>query len=391
MTSVLVLSFSTISRDPRVLREIGILREDYDVHSIGYGPAPEGISSHLQVPDELQEWRADYRHYYALVLSRQYKRLYFGAPWVRFVTERVVPGSFDIVLANDVNAVPLARRLKPRQGVHADLHEYATRQGEESATWNRYVRPVNRWMVTRHVRRADSVTTVSPGLAAEYAREFGIDAGIVPNATRFRPDIEPRPTPTDQAIRLVHTGAAGRSRQLESMIDAVSRANAVRSGSFTFDLYLVAGDRAYIGELESRAEATGGAVRVLNPVPFEQIVPMLTSYDVGVYSCPPANFNQKHALPNKLFEFVQARLAVVIGPSEDMRAYVDGYEFGTVARGFGGDDIATALLDLDPEDIDRMKGAAHAAARTLSSEALSVRWKEAVDRLAGRPDGKATT
>jgi hypothetical protein len=380
--SVLIMSFSRLTRDPRVLRQIRALAADYEVHTVGYGEAPDGVATHVRVPDELQGWRENYRAYYALVLARRFSRLYFGASWVRYVTDRIAPGSFDVILANDVNAVPLAVRLAPRDGVHADLHEFATRQSEEDRVWNRYAKPVYTWAVQRFVTQADSVTTVSPGLASAYRSEFGIDAGVVPNATPYRADIQPHPTPADGPVRIVHAGVAGRSRRLEIMVDAVLEANAARPGAFSFDIFLVPGDRAYIEELTRRADAGGGAVRVLPPVAFDQLVPTLSRYDVGLYALPPLNFNQKHALPNKIFEFVQARLAIVIGPSADMRLLVEEHGLGAVADGFAPTDIATSLLGLTPERVDGMKAASDAAALPLSSEEQSSQWKAAVDRIA---------
>ncbi|GAA1302594.1 MAG: glycosyltransferase [Brachybacterium tyrofermentans] len=380
--SILVLSLSPIERDPRVLRQIALLSELGDVHTAGYGAAPAGVASHVQVPEELGNWRSDYRRFYALVLTRQFRRLYDNAPWVRFLRGKIAPGSHDVVVANDAPSVPLARELAPRRGVHADMHEYATRQREGDALWERYQRPVVRWIVTEHLTRVDSVTTVSPGLAEAYGQEFGIAADVVPNAARHRADISVRETPREGPIRLVHTGAAGRARRLEIMIDAVAAANARRPGSLTLDLYLMPGDSAYIAELTRRVEDLGDpAITVLDPVPFDQIVPTLTGYDVGLFVCPPTTFNLEHTVPNKLFEFVQARLGIVIGPSPDMRRYVESYDLGSVTADFEVETVADELLDLTPARIDAMKAAADRAAAELGSDRLSIPWTDAVRRL----------
>ncbi|WP_193105276.1 glycosyltransferase [Brachybacterium sp. FME24] len=385
--SILVLSLSPIERDPRVLRQIELLRELGDVHTAGYGAAPSGVASHVQVPEELGNWRADYRHFYALVLTRQFRRLYDNAPWVRFLRTHITPGAHDVVVGNDAAAVPLARALAPRCGVHVDMHEYATRQREGDALWERYQRPVVRWIVSEHLTKVDSVTTVSRGLAEEYGREFGIAADVVPNAARHRADISVRETPKQGPVRLVHTGAAGRARRLEIMVDAVAAANARRPGAFTFDLFLMPGEAAYIAELCHRIEVLGDpAIRVLEPVPFDQIVPTLTSYDVGLFVCPPTTFNLEHTVPNKLFEFVQARLGIVIGPSPDMRRYIESHELGLVTADFEAENVAGELLTLTPEGIDTMKQAADDAAAPLGSERLSLPWTTAVSRLL-HPEG----
>lgn len=379
-TSVLVLSMSSLQRDPRVLRQITFLREKFEVHTAGYGPAPSGVSSHTEIPETLKNWRTDYRRFYALVLARRFHRVYFGAPWVRFLRDRIVSGRFDIVLANDVNAVPVALALKPRMGVHADLHEYATRQDESDGKWKKYIRPIFEWILRRHLPQVESVTTITTMLASEYAKEYGLTCDVVSNAPPERTDISVRPTAEN--MRIVHTGAAARSRQLEDMIEAVAIANATRQHQLDFDLYLMAGDAAYIRELNALAQERGaGRIHVRDPLPFSEMIDGIAGYDVGLYGAPPMNFNQRAGMPNKLFEFVQARIGSVIGPQEVMAEFVHEYGFGAVAEGFSAEALAAVLISLTPQEVDHWKHAADAAAPLLNSEHLSGAWVSALDAI----------
>jgi len=50
-----------------------------------------------------------------------------------------------------------------------------------------------------------------------------------------------------------------------------------------------------------------------------ELVQMASDYDVrALFVCRRLNFNTRKRLPNKFFEFVQARLGVVIGPSPEI-------------------------------------------------------------------------
>lgn len=381
--SLMILSFSTLVSDPRVQRQIRVFAPLYDVTTVGYGPAPEGVVRHLEVPREYDSLRPSFRHYMALLALRRFRRTYFGSRRVRFVTEAIEPGSMDMILANDADAAPLAAHLRPRHGFHCDLHEYATRQREDETWWRTLVAPFMRWMITTSVRRAASVTTVSPGLAEEYAREFGISARVVPNVPSQRTDLSPQPTPTDGPVRVIHAGAAARSRRIDVMLEAVRQANRQRPGAFRLDLYLMAGDESYIGELRQQADAVAdGSVRVLDAVPFAQLVDTMARYDVGIFVCPPTTFNLRHALPNKLFEYVQARLALVIGPSPAMAQYIRRYCVGVTSQDFSAPSVAAALTALTPAAIDEMKQHSDQAAAELSSERQSQGWVDALAALA---------
>src|SRR5699024_986500 len=141
--SVLILSFSPISGDARVLKQVRLLTPTYDVTTCGYGPAPEGVSDHLRIPDELVSWRLDRPS----VIFRRFRRAQREQEVVAWVRRTVQPGRYDVVLANDAESVPIALDLRPRGGVHADLHEYAPRQKEGNRRWRTFVAPYARWLV----------------------------------------------------------------------------------------------------------------------------------------------------------------------------------------------------------------------------------------------------
>lgn len=376
---VLILSFSPIDRDPRVLRQVHLLSAEYDVITCGYGPAPDGVTGHIRVPDALQQWRTRRFALGGLLAARRFERLYFGAERTRFVQDEVARrGGLDAIVANDALAAPVAASLGAP--FHSDLHEYAPRQGEHRAQWRLLIRPLMDWACRRYVTRSASQTTVAQGIAAEYSRVYGLAPTVVPNATSHRPDLSP--TPVRTPIRLVHIGVAGRARRLEVMARAVAAVNRRHPGRVTFDLILAAGERDYIRELTSYAEQPDvEGVRVLPPVEFTQIVPTLHRYDVGIFVCPPTTFNLAHALPNKFFEFIQARLAIIVGPSVEMAPLVDEHSLGVVTDDFDEHSVAAAIERLTTEDVERYKRAAHVAAPQLGAETLSQPWLEAVRAL----------
>lgn len=380
---LLILSFSVLAGDPRVLRQIEMFKDDYDLVTVGYGNAPGGVQDHIEVPAHLEPLRSNFRHLMMLYATRRYHRAYFGARRTQFVRERVAPGSIDIVLANDVTAVPVALALEPRLGVHADLHEYAPRQREDELWWRLLVGPFQGWMVRNYVRRASSVTTVSPGLAKQYATEYGVAAHVVPNASPYRADIEP--SPVGSTLRLVHMGSAIRGRGIVEMIRAVIDSESVNPGRATLDLFLKGGDASYQRELEDIVNAVEtDVVRMRDPVPFREIVPTLASYDLGLIIYPPTNFNIVHALPNKLFEYVQARLGVVVGPGEDMRHFVESNGIGDAVPEASAAVISSHLLGIQEEQIRRWKQSAHQRAESLSAGALSAPWRDAIAALVAR-------
>jgi hypothetical protein len=95
----------------------------------------------------------------------------------------------------------------------------------------------------------------------------------------------------------------------------------------------------------------------------------LNQFDLGLYLFSPTNFNNQHALPNKFFEFLQARLGVAIGPSPEMARIIRKSGAGIVAADFHPPTLAGMMNKLTAADINRFKEAAHRCAEKYSANA----------------------
>ena len=151
----------------------------------------------------------------------------------------------------------------------------------------------------------------------------------------------------------------------------------ISTKDFDLDFYLT-GDVQYKAELRELA-APYERIRVLDPVPFNQIVPTLNQYDVGLCLLEPTTFNLKHCLPNKLFEFIQARLMVAIGPSPDMADLVNLHQCGLVASTFEPEETADLLNQLTLDRIMQLKRNSDSAAKALCFETESEKLMFIID------------
>lgn len=366
---LLIISFSTIVSDARVLKQVELFSQDYDVVTCGYGPTPAGVVEHFSIPDEHVYWKRS--QFYTLV--RAYSRAYWSSPAVRWAKDSLRGQSFDCILADDIDSVGLALSLNPTYGVHADLHEYSPREKEDVTRWRWFVAPYMRWQVRHFATQAKSSTTVGQHIAEEYRRCFGINPTVVTNAT---PYVSLSPSDVHEPLAIVHSGAARDDRFLEIMIEAVRRF----PDRFTFDLYLTPNNPAYLETLRASVK-DDQHINVHDAVPYRELVRTLNAYDIGLHLLPPVNFNNLWALPNKFFDFIQARLALVIGPSPEMKRLVDEYRLGLVADNFTVEALADTLSQLTPETVKAMKKNSHAAAHDLSAESTMKGWQEAIRAL----------
>jgi hypothetical protein len=149
---------------------------------------------------------------------------------------------------------------------------------------------------------------------------------------------------------------------------------------FTLDFVLVPSVPRYLEQLKSAAGADR-RIRFLPPVAMQELPRFLNGYDAGIYLLPPNNFNNRFSLPNKFFEFVQARLAIVVGPSPEMAAQVRRHDMGVVAEDFTPAAFARAVSGLDRPRIAHYTVQAHLAARELCFERAAESLTVAIDRM----------
>ena len=88
-------------------------------------------------------------------------------------------------------------------------------------------------------------------------------------------------------------------------------------------------------------------------------------------------------IPNKFFEFIQARLALAIGPSLEIKEIVKKYQIGVIAKSFLAKDLAQESNNLNWKDIDRLKSASNNAAFVLNSKLGDKKILGSVEELIG--------
>ena len=365
---------SPLIRDARVLRQLDVLGRSGHLTSVGYGPAPDMVNEHVIVDDEQPSLPRSPRGVLGLALHR-YRAVELAAGGLRQARERLGSRRFDLVVANDARALPLAHSVAEGAPVWADMHEWAAAEFSHVISWRLLVGPLMNDLCVRYLPRSAVTTTVCEPLAERYQQTYGVVCRVVRNAGPLR-DLVPGPVSADR-IRLVHSGAAIRGRNLEMIIRST-----LTVPHCTLDLYLVpaADGGRYLDELKQLARGSD-RIRFHDPVAPDALPRTLNAYDVGVFSMPPININAEFALPNKFFDFVQARLAQVVGPSPEMARLVNQTGMGVVAADFSEAAFTEALRTLDAQSVRAGKEAAHQHARTFSDATDRAVMESIVDSL----------
>lgn len=379
MKEILILVFSNLKHDARVTRQINFLKKENRVTVVCFDSEDASDISIIKIKQtELTPFR---KMMLGLsLLTRQYALAYKLFHDYGYLVDKLSSTNFDLIIANDIDALPLAFQLKKKTKIVFDAHEYAPRHFENNRVWRIFFQPFYIYLCKKYIPQIDGMLTVGKGLAQEYEKNFGRKPVVITNATRYH-NIEPSAVEQNK-IRLIHHGIANPSRRLDLMIDMMEKLDE----RFTLDMILITSDfassqtKSFIEDLKERA-SKNARIKILPAVKSQELVQHIMKYDMGVFLLPPINFNYANTLPNKLFDFIQARLGVAIGPTPEMAEIVNQYGNGVVSDEFTAGSLAKKLNSLTTEDIKRFKSNSGLAAKDLNAEKNEMVFQEIIRNL----------
>ncbi len=374
---------SNAHKEQRVIKTIEALKisgivpilfsntESYD-GCICYGlPTIVRKATHLDLPLPIRKLYS-LRYRYMIWKSQLFNKWFYNdyRHIATLIRKELQPYEADtaVVIAHHMKNLPAGAILAKMIGKKLvfNAHEYYPEQFMEHDGWQKQRKVLNR-IGHSFLNDCYKIFTVCRGILDRYQQVFGLDNDkqiLVTNATKY---YNLTPTSVGNKIKLIHHGIANRNRQLEMMIEV---ADHVDKDRFEFYYMLVPSphDVAYFDYLKEEIEKKPNCF-LLEPVSTTEIATKINQYDLGFYLYNnKENFNMQHYLPNKLYEFIQARLGVVIGPYVEMERIVNEYDIGVVAQENNTREVARILSAITKEDVFKYKNNTMKAAEALKGE-----------------------
>jgi glycogen synthase len=248
----------------------------------------------------------------------------------------------DLIHANDVNMIGIASNATDRArlaGRHVrwiyDAHEYVPGM-------SRYL-PDRIAGMSDHeyefIRRADAVLTVSEPIADAIKARTRLPvrptvvlntASGAPYSGPDRPSVRRAAGLADSVPLLVYSGNIDPDRGLTTLVEALEFLPAAAHVVIVTNAPM---DNRYVRTLVGVAQDRQAGDRLVF-VPYvagEQIIEYLSSATVGVHGLTHVP-NSEMALPNKLFDYMHARLPMIVSDVKAMAEFVTAHGIGEVYR-----------------------------------------------------------
>jgi glycosyltransferase involved in cell wall biosynthesis len=264
------------------------------------------------------------------------------------VTRQITMFDPDVVHAHDFTALPvgwIASRLVGARLVY-DSHEYWLGRDNPLYT-SRIGRYVVKTVEGLIARRADSVITINRSIAEALAAQYGISLPtIVMNAqplTTFQETDKLRPmlgVSSDTHI-VIYAGSLRPHRGLEQLVQGM------RYLSHDVVLVLMGPDRMD-GRLQDYVDGMDltSRVRIIPPVPEEDVASYVSAADVGVVASQSTCLNRYYGLGNKIFHYVAAGIPIAVSDQPERRRLAETYGIGLVFDETDPRDIARKIEEL---------------------------------------------
>jgi len=371
MRKALVITFSKIQHDARVKRQISFLENDFEVHLACFDSYKDFRSVKISPPRlSLMNKLVSGAFLILRLYDKAYDKLYGQ--------NLNLAKDFDLVIANDIEALPLAFQLKGNAKILFDAHEYAPRHFENKLSWRIFFQGFNKFLCKKYIPKVDAMITVGEVIAKEYEKRYGVTPTVITNAPPYS-DIVPKAVAPDK-IRMVHQGIANPSRKLELMFDMMDQLDE------RFELYLMLMNPIHKSHMDylkrlKNMSTKNGRIHFIPAVPTDRVISTINQFDLGIILIPPINFNYRNTLPNKFFECIQARTAVAIGPIPEIKKITEFYKIGLVSDDFRASSLAKKIQSLTAEEIQQFKTNTNLAAFELNAEKNKVIFKNVLEGL----------
>jgi glycosyltransferase involved in cell wall biosynthesis len=257
----------------------------------------------------------------------------------------LLKSEINVFVSNDLDTLPanyLASRIKRKPLVY-DSHEYFTEVPE--LIGRPVVKAIWTWLEKMLVPKVDAAYTVCDSISEVYSDMYKVDFKVVRNlpvcSKVERPEHQEKLEGQHKVI--LYQGALNLGRG----VGAAIRSMPYLEGA---ELWL-AGDGDLTSELkelvvEMKLESK---VKFLGRLPLHQLHEVTCQADLGISLEEDLGLNYRFALPNKLFDYIQAGVPVLVANLPEMRYIIEHYQIGAIAETHQRKELAellkTALFD----------------------------------------------
>ena len=234
---------------------------------------------------------------------------------------------YDWIFIHDLSLLPFF--IEHKEKVIFDAREYYPRHFIPQNDWQQELLDVYDYYCSTLLSKFSRKVTVSQGIADEYKNKYNEDFKIFKSYPVQELIESEKKIDIDKSnINLIHHGGCLPNRSIEKLIEFGGK----MGKGYHLYLMLVWLDESYyksVCKLASKFEN----VTILEPVDFQEIIPFISQFDIGIHFLEDIEGQHAVSLPNKFFEFVAAGLMLLVTGSQEMIKETRHHKLGLAYEG----------------------------------------------------------
>ncbi len=270
---------------------------------------------------------------------------------------------YEYVFANDLDTLPAAYLVSwlKRKPILYDSHELFTEVPELTSRpriqkiWSaaeRFVLP-----------RLKEMSTVNQSIATVFKNKYKLDVSVVRNVPQKLESITALSKSElglsdDQMMLIIQGSGLNVQRGIEEAVLAMAFIS-------TAVLFLV-GDGDVIPEIKQlvAVHSLQDKVRFVPRLPYPELMRYTAAADLGLALDKPLSLNYQLALPNKVFDYIQAQTPIVSSRLVEIERLIQKYDCGEIISTVSPKAIATCINALltNPQRLHQLKANCKTAA-----------------------------
>lgn len=251
----------------------------------------------------------------------------------------------DLLVSNDLDTLLsnfLLSRIK-RKVLFYDTHEYYTETPE--LVNRRRVKKIWESIERNIFPKLKHVYTVNDSIAGLYRKKYGVEIEVIRNFP-LKKNYEINKTrkelrlPENKKIILLQGAGINIQRGAEEMVEAMQYIdNAV---------FVILGGGDVLGMLKIKVNQLQLQEKVMfiPKQPLDKVFQYTVHADLGITLDKDTNLNYRFSLPNKIFDYIQARVPVLASPLIEIRKVIEKYDIGTMIDDHKPEHIAKKVSDI---------------------------------------------
>ena len=180
---------------------------------------------------------------------------------------------------------------------------------------------IERWILPKLTK----VITVSDAIKKHYKNLYGIEAVVIRNLPLEKSVHQQSfPFPTENKNIILYQGAVNIGRGIELMIETIKLLdNCVL-------VIIGAGDIIEVLKQKVSSQTLKNKVRFMGKVLPKDLKQFTPNATIGLSLEEDIGLNYRYALPNKLFDYIQAEVPVIVADLPEMKKLVETYQVGEI-------------------------------------------------------------